>query len=195
MCYDSPNHNIIYRCCRDGNDCCSDISSVNVPNPDSNQISIFGCPINSPYRCFDGSCETSFSKCVSGGKCPDGMYLCSSGLCSNSSSFCPDVDLFQCGNGNGCSNILRPVCCGNGRCEHSSSECEIIRPCGENEERCSNGECRPKSSTSLCPSNPSNPSNSINICLENICRNGPLSGMCFSDTNRCILGNGITHIL
>lgn len=172
LCHVSGTGTFQYSCCSSSSACCS----PTIPNPDPTQISIFGCPLETPYRCFDGTCVNSWDSCFTGGFCPDNMIKCPNGLCMTSSKYCPEMDNSRC-------SPDTPIYCANGQCVRTYDECRTIKPCNKYEVRCDNGECRPKTTsyqvTDLCP-------NDVQICLTQMCKSGPSSGMCVSDLGDCI---------
>lgn len=172
LCYQNGANTFQYMCCLTASSCCSNT----ITNPDPTQISIFGCPIKTPYRCFDGTCVNSWSSCFTGGFCPDNMVKCPNGLCMTSSKYCPEMDNTVC-------TPDKPIYCANGECVRTYDECKTIRPCSKYEKRCENGECRPLSTSlqvnDLCPPN-------VEICANFMCTSGPSSGMCVKDLGDCI---------
>jgi len=124
-------------------------------NPDTE----IGCTDENPAKCYDGSCQPSYSMCpIYPGcthtenpyKCPDGsckasVFACSDNVvCDAGTKLCVDgICRKNCENTpyNGCPSN-RPLKCGDNTCAKTLSDCAGSSYCNENAPfRCSLGEC------------------------------------------------------
>ena len=160
---------------------CPDNTCKKDPLECSNQVN---CPLNSPFRCIDGSCSSYpnllayttnpiAKTCPIDIQCPEYKpYLCSDGSCVEKRDFCGVLS--QC-------PTDKPVRCSDRICRTSKVLCNSNNCPAKNPILCSNGNCV----------------SSIFDCSDNFCpQEKPIrcsNDVCTESTMECIINKNTTY--
>lgn len=115
-----------------------------------------GCPVSSPYSCYDGTCRNMREECPLLPACNMMEYRCPNGSCQKDPSKCKENNVIceqgfnkcedglcrkECPSYNGC-GLAAPFQCTNGMCVKNLLECVGYSMCPKNSPfRCMDGNC------------------------------------------------------
>ena len=113
--------------------------------------SIFGCPKDAPFKCFDGKCVDLTQKVCREATCPGSANIkCDDGQCVQTKSQCstpPELFYTVCTDKmteikKSDESIGQLLPCADGSCAQRVEQCRPLHDCASSYVRCSDGSCR-----------------------------------------------------